>query len=64
MSKPPNKLGRGRTSLVFLNEPVSTSRDKITDGGYLETEVESERVKETVGDMFQERANGRLDRFR
>lgn len=64
ISKPPNKLGRGRTSLVFLNEPVSTSRDKITDGGYFETEVESERVEDTVGDMFQERANGRLDRFR
>ncbi|KAK0192704.1 hypothetical protein F5146DRAFT_515450 [Armillaria mellea] len=63
-SKPPNNLGRGRTSLVFLNEPVSTSRDKIMDGRYLETEVESECVKDTVGDMFQERANGRLDRFR
>ncbi|KAK0480645.1 hypothetical protein IW261DRAFT_1473709 [Armillaria novae-zelandiae] len=64
ISKPPNKLGKGRTSLVFLNEPVSMSRDKIMDGRYLETEVESERVKDTVGDMFQERANGRLDRFR
>ncbi|KAG7448469.1 uncharacterized protein BT62DRAFT_708017 [Guyanagaster necrorhizus] len=63
--KPPNKLGRGRASLVFFNEPVNMSRDKIADERYLEPDVESESVKDTVDDdVFQKLAKGRLDRFR